>query len=72
MNILFLTMVNIKTIHEKGIYQDLLREFIKNGHQLYIVVPTERRNKEKTNLLIDGNSTLLRVKTLNLQKTNKS
>ena len=70
MKILFLTIVNIKTIHERGIYQDLLREFVNNGHQIYVVAPTERRNKEKTGLITEDKSKLLRVKTLNLQKTN--
>ena len=70
MKILFLTMINIKTIYEKGIYQDLLREFVKNGHQVYVVAPTERRNEERTKVVFEGYATVLRVRTLNLQKTN--
>lgn len=70
MNILFLTMANISTIHEKGIYQDLLREFVKNGHKAYIVSPTERRNRERTNFLSEESVNVLKVRTLNLQKTN--
>ena len=58
MKILFLTIVNIKIIDEKGIYQDLLREFVRNGHQVYVVAPTERRNKEKTELIIEDKSTV--------------
>ena len=70
MKILFLTIVNIKTLQERGIYQDLLRQFTKNGHQVYVVAPTERRNKEGTKVVFERGATVLRVRTLNLQKTN--
>lgn len=43
MNILFLTLSRISDISERGIYTDLMREFIRNGHSVYIVVPAERR-----------------------------
>ena len=50
MNILFLTLANINTIHERGIYQDLLRKFTEEGHHVSIVSPTERRNGKETYL----------------------
>lgn len=81
MNIIFLTMARITGIESRGIYQDLMRKFRDEGHTVYIVTPSERRLGEATrlvdlNLNLDlngkggGGVHILRVKTLNLQKTN--
>ncbi|WP_310556228.1 glycosyltransferase family 4 protein [Flavobacterium sp.] len=70
MNVLFLTLVEINSIQERGIYQDLLRKFVNEGHNVTIVTPMERRKKVATNLKEVGNVKLLQVKTLNIQKTN--
>lgn len=69
-NILFLTLSNVTNIDERGIYQDLLREFARKGHRVFVVSPTERRNQEKTHLIKKNNANILRVKTGNIQKTN--
>lgn len=69
-NILFLTSCNVSNIDESGIYQDLLREFARRGHRVFVVSPTERRNQEKTHLIKNDNANILRVKTGNIQKTN--
>lgn len=69
MNILFLTLVEINSIQERGIYQDLLRKFDAEGHNVTIVTPVERRNKIKTSLSQIENVNILQVKTLNIQKT---
>lgn len=68
MNILFLTVSRITSIVNKGIYSDLLRLFIKNGHSIYVVSPTERRYGEKTRLIDSNEAKILNVKTLNIQK----
>lgn len=47
-----------------------MRQFVKEGHQLYIVAPAERRFKAATNLKIVNGVHILNVKTLNIQKTN--
>ena len=70
MNVLFLTLVPISDIRERGIYTDLLRCFEKNGHQLYIVSPVERRFNETGSYTNAGKVHYIRVKTLNIQKTN--
>ncbi len=70
MNILFLTLVDINDISVQGGYPDLLREFVKNGHNLYIIKPFERRSRKKTQLISKDNVSILSVKTLNIQKTN--
>lgn len=70
MNILFLNLLKFSSFEEHNIYTDLLREFMKNGHNVYAVCPSERRNSEKTNLRKFGDSAILTVKTFNIQKTN--
>lgn len=71
MNVLFLTIsTTFQSACARGIYPDLLREFVKNGHQVYVVSPAERRCGEETHLIEEGQSTILRVKTGNIQKTN--
>lgn len=70
MNILFLTLAKMNTLQERGIYQDLMREFSDHNHHVYIVSPVERRENKKTNLRKEENAAFLNVKTLNIQKTN--
>lgn len=70
MKILFLSLSNISDINQHGLYNDLLREFAKNGHELTIVSPLERRNGKVTTLIKNENVQILRVKTGNIQKTN--
>ena len=70
MNILFLTMVSINSINERGIYTDLLRQFLKNKDNVYIVSPIERKYKQQTTFIKNDNITSLKVKTFDIQKTN--
>ena len=70
MNVLFLTLLPISDIRDRGIYTDLMRWFRINGHQLYIVSPVERRFKEASSHTTDGAIHYIRIKTLNTQKTN--
>jgi glycosyltransferase involved in cell wall biosynthesis len=70
MKVLFLTMVKINSFNERGIYTDLLRKFYKEGHEVFVVCPIERRENRITHLLKEDMGTILNVKTLNLQKAN--
>jgi hypothetical protein len=70
MKVIFLTMIKIKSFKERGIYTDLLRKFCKEGHEVFVVCPIERREKRQTHLDKQDIGTILNVKTLNLQKTN--
>lgn len=70
MNVLFLTLLDFSSVEEKGIYTDLLREFVKNQHNVYIISPTEKRKKEKTKLIDDKNYKILKLQIGNIQKTN--
>lgn len=70
MKILFITLGRTVKIDVHGIYSDLMRKFHKEGHELFIVYPCERRNGLPTSLEEENGVHYLRVKTLNLQKTN--
>ena len=70
MNVIFLTMVRITDIEISGIYQDLLRKFRAEGHEVFIVTPRERREGKPTSLAEGNGVHILGVKTLNVQKTN--
>lgn len=70
MNVIFVTISNINSINDKGIYISLVRKFRDEGHQIYIVSPAERRMQQETHIIETGGVKILKVKTLNIQKTN--
>lgn len=70
MNVLFLTLVSFDTIQLKAIYTDLLREFVKNGHEVYAISPVEKRENQKTHIIRESHATILRLQIGNTQKTN--
>jgi glycosyltransferase involved in cell wall biosynthesis len=70
MNVLFLTLVSFDSFNNRNIYTDLLREFIKNGHQVYAISPVERRQNQESYLIKEENATILRLQIGNTQKTN--
>lgn len=70
MKVLFLTIIGVKNVSERGLYNDLMRKFRDNGHDVYIACPTERRNKTNTHLRVEESIHILSIRTLNFQKTN--
>ena len=70
MNLIFLTLSRITDITDRGIYTDLMRKFRDEGHQVYIVSPSERRYGVPTSISKQNGVTILNVRTLNIQKTN--
>ncbi len=70
MNVLFLTILRIDDINDRGIYPDLLRKFSHEGHNVYIITPVERKHIRKSILVRKDNVNILKVKTLLLQKAN--
>lgn len=70
MNILFLTIVNMKNIEEQGIYTDLMREFICNGHLVTICSTVEKRENINTSFQKNEKYSQLNIKIGNLTKTN--
>ena len=63
-------MSRINNLEQKGIYSDLLRKFVNEGHNVAIAAPAERRMNEETNLKQYDGYSVLRIKVGNLQKTN--
>jgi glycosyltransferase involved in cell wall biosynthesis len=70
MNVLFITLADINNLSEHGVYQDLLREFVKQGHQVFVVSPIEKRNKSCTELMQIDSTSILKVRTGNVTKSN--
>lgn len=70
MNILFLSLSRFDDVNDKGIYSDLMREFVRRGNDVYIASPTERRFGKSTYLSASSHCQILKIKTLNIQKTN--
>ena len=70
MNVLFLTLLDFNSIDERNIYTDLLREFVKQKHNLFVISPVERRKKQGTKLLKTDKVEILKLRIGNTQKTN--
>ncbi len=70
MKILFLSLSRFDDVNVRGIYSDLMREFIRRGNEVFIASPTERRFGKPTHLIDSENCHILKIKTLNIQKIN--
>lgn len=70
MRLLFLSIGDIPSIKHHEIYPDLLREFLKNGHEVYVVCARERRSGQPTELVEEDGAKLLKVHIGNITKTN--
>lgn len=69
MNVLFLSIYEIKDSNSKYIYADLIKEFSKHNHNVYAISPT---TSGKTESFIDDNGVhIIRVESGTIQKTNK-
>jgi glycosyltransferase involved in cell wall biosynthesis len=69
-NILFITLLRIESLDDRGIYHDLLRDLKNKGHKIFVVSPFERRYNLNSKLNIIKQTQILNVKILNIQKTN--
>lgn len=70
MNILFLSLSSVDDVNVRGIYSDLMKELINRQNEIYISSPTERRFGKPTHLIDSNHCHILKIKTLNIQKTN--
>lgn len=70
MNILFLTLSDFSSLEEKGIYPDLMRKFVENNHNLYIISPIERIKKKPTHLITKEKYKILKLQIGNTKKAN--
>lgn len=69
-NVLFLTLQDFSILKENSIYTDLMREFVKGKHNVFIISPTERKKKEPTHLIDKNTYKILKLRIGNIQKTN--
>lgn len=69
MNILFLTIGRFDSISQTGIYPDLLRCFVKDGHNVFTVSSREKRLNLPTELFDEGKAKTLKVRIGNITKT---
>ncbi len=68
MNVLFISISSINNAAANSISLDLLREFKKNGHDVYIVCSLERKQDMDTYLSEEAGCKVLRVKIGNNKK----
>ena len=69
MNVLFLTLLSMEDINERGIYTDLVRELAGRGINMYVVSPREKRVNLPTEFTEQNNIKILKVRTGNITKT---
>ena len=70
MKVLFITLVDFKSIGDRNLYSDLLREFVKHGHEVTVVSPFERNGRLKTHVIKDEYGTVIKVEIDPYQKSN--
>ena len=61
-NILFLSFIKYKTIYVHDFYADILRNYVKDGHHVYVVTPVESKYGIKTSVLREEGCDILQVK----------
>ena len=69
-NVLFLTNSKLGHMESQGIFTDLLRQFVSNGHSVCAVCANERRLGRKTELTRESGINVLRVRTGNVTQVN--
>ncbi len=69
MKIIFLSIGGFKSIEAHDQYPDLLREFQKNGHEIFVVCSNEKKTGKSTELEIDHGAKILRVRTGNITQS---
>lgn len=70
MNILFISLEDFRSFDERNIYTDIIRNFKNEGHTVCCISPVERRKGEDTQMIIEDNCKILKLKIGNTQKVN--
>ncbi|PKE65095.1 glycosyltransferase WbuB [Macrococcoides caseolyticum] len=71
MKILFITLLDLEDLNQKGIYHDFVNELISRGNEVTVVCPSEKRFDGKTKIYNSKEATVLKVKVGNITKTTK-
>ena len=70
MNVLFLSISSLSHMSKHSISLDLLREFKRNGHNVYVVAGLEKKENKETYLAEEESCKVLRVKIGDNKKAN--
>ena len=70
MKVLFLSISSFPHVSEHSISLDLLHEFVRGGHDVYIVAGMEKKENRETYLAEEAGRKILRVKIGNNKKAN--
>lgn len=70
MKVLFLSLIDFDSFSDRNIYTDLLREFMKRGHEVVAISPFERKTNKEEKIIDEGLGKILKVKIGNTQKVN--
>ena len=70
MNVLFVSISSISSIAGHSISVDLIHEFLRHGHKVYVVSSIEKRENKETHLIEESGCQILRVKIGNNKRTN--
>ena len=68
MNVLFISISSLPHVSEHGISLDLLHEFRKQGHNVFILCALEKRDNQETSLSEEDGCKILRVRIGNNKK----
>lgn len=68
MNILFLSIGNLKDVREHSLYTDFVRTMAANGNAVYVVCANEKRNNSANCLSCEAGVNILRVRIGNITK----
>lgn len=71
MNVLYFTLDDFESlVNYHSINTDLLREFQKHGHKVYVVSPSEKKKGFPTRIVKENEAVILKPRIGNIQKTN--
>ena len=70
MNILFITLADIWTLQERGIYQDLMRTFVASGHCVAVISPTASKRLTHPKAIQEENAIIVKLPSGSIQKAN--
>ena len=70
MNVLFVSISSLPHVSEHGISLDLIHEFKRQGHNMYIICALEKRDNQETYIAEEDGCKILRVKIGNNKRAN--
>ena len=71
MNIVFISISPMPNMKEHSISLDLIREFVKKGHNVHVICSNEKKSNLPTTLSEEEGCKVLRVKIGNNKKAKK-